>query len=62
MPVRASEDDVGKILRLTLTANTKVPYMERAIRTHFMPNSSKRGIQSTSKAVLSTICTALQMS
>eukprot|EP00971_Amphidinium_carterae_P145913 2892061-Amphidinium_carterae.1 len=62
MPVRASENDVGKILRLSFAANAEVPYMERAIRTYFMPNASQRGIQSTTKAILSTVGTALQMS
>eukprot|EP00971_Amphidinium_carterae_P186097 3694053-Amphidinium_carterae.1 len=52
MPVRASENDVGKIFRFGLTANTKLPNMKRTVSTHFMPDPTKRGVQSTSKAVL----------
>eukprot|EP00971_Amphidinium_carterae_P259480 5148593-Amphidinium_carterae.1 len=44
MPVRASEKDVGKILRLCFTSNTKLTNMKRTVRTHFVPNASKRGI------------------
>eukprot|EP00971_Amphidinium_carterae_P235056 4664548-Amphidinium_carterae.1 len=62
MPTRASENNVGKILRLSFAANTKFPNMKRAIRTHFVPNATKRGVQSTTKAVLSTVGTTLQMS
>eukprot|EP00971_Amphidinium_carterae_P213303 4233379-Amphidinium_carterae.1 len=60
MPVRASENDVRKIFWLCFAANTEFPNMERTVRTHFVPNSSERGIQGTAKAVLSTVGTTLQ--
>eukprot|EP00971_Amphidinium_carterae_P050501 994513-Amphidinium_carterae.1 len=60
MPMRAPENDVGKILRFGFAANTELANMERTVRTHFMPNSSERGIQSTSKAVLCAVGTTLQ--
>eukprot|EP00971_Amphidinium_carterae_P031405 618530-Amphidinium_carterae.2 len=62
MPVRASEDYVGKIFRFDFAANTNLAYMKCTVRTHFMPDASKRGIESTTKAVLRTVGTTLQVS
>eukprot|EP00971_Amphidinium_carterae_P070594 1396100-Amphidinium_carterae.1 len=40
MPVRASENDVRKIFRLSFASNTKFANMKRTVRTHFMPDST----------------------
>eukprot|EP00971_Amphidinium_carterae_P155298 3079795-Amphidinium_carterae.1 len=62
MPVRAPEDDVGEIFRFSFAANTKLTDMKRTVSTNFMPDPSKRSVKGTSKAVLSAVGTALQMS
>eukprot|EP00971_Amphidinium_carterae_P094904 1877836-Amphidinium_carterae.1 len=40
MPVRASEDDVGEILRLLLTTHTELTDMKSTICAYLMPDSS----------------------
>eukprot|EP00971_Amphidinium_carterae_P105008 2079241-Amphidinium_carterae.1 len=62
MPVWASENDVRKIFRFSFASNTKLANVKRAVRTHFVPNASKRGIQGTAKAILSAVGTTLQVS
>eukprot|EP00971_Amphidinium_carterae_P023717 467832-Amphidinium_carterae.1 len=62
MPVRAAENDMRKIFRFSLASNTKLANMKRAVRTHFMPDASKRGIQGTAEAILSAVGTTLQVS
>eukprot|EP00971_Amphidinium_carterae_P120165 2380587-Amphidinium_carterae.1 len=61
VPVRATEDDVRKVLRFFLASHTERPNVERTVRANFMPNSSKGGVESTAKAVLSSVGTLLQM-
>eukprot|EP00971_Amphidinium_carterae_P117170 2320799-Amphidinium_carterae.1 len=60
MPVWASKNDMGKIFWFGFTTHTKLANVKRTVRTHLMPDSSKRGIQSTSKAILRTVGTTLQ--
>eukprot|EP00971_Amphidinium_carterae_P243009 4825190-Amphidinium_carterae.1 len=60
MPVRTSGDNVGEIFRLFLTTHAKVADMKSTISTNFMPNTTKGGIESTSKVVLSLVGALLQ--
>eukprot|EP00971_Amphidinium_carterae_P066688 1320797-Amphidinium_carterae.2 len=56
MPVRTSKDYVGQILRFLLASDTKLSYMEGAVRAH----PSEGGIEGTSKAVLSLVGAAFR--
>eukprot|EP00971_Amphidinium_carterae_P171346 3396756-Amphidinium_carterae.1 len=40
VPVRASEDYVGKIFRFLLTADTQLSHMKSTVRANFVPNTS----------------------
>eukprot|EP00971_Amphidinium_carterae_P278498 5528370-Amphidinium_carterae.1 len=62
VPVRAPEDDAGEILRLLLTANAQLSYMESTIRAHFVPDSTERSVERTSKTVVSSVGATLQVS
>eukprot|EP00971_Amphidinium_carterae_P285597 5670546-Amphidinium_carterae.2 len=62
MLVRASEDNVGEIFRFFITANTQLSHMEGTVGAYLMPDASQRNIQRTTKAVLSSVGTALQVS
>eukprot|EP00971_Amphidinium_carterae_P185272 3679084-Amphidinium_carterae.1 len=41
VPVRASEDDMRKILRFLPTANTELADMESTVRADLMPNPTE---------------------
>eukprot|EP00971_Amphidinium_carterae_P059829 1183550-Amphidinium_carterae.1 len=41
---------------------SSLSYMEGAISTHLMPDASQRGVKRTTKAVLSSVGTAFQVS
>eukprot|EP00971_Amphidinium_carterae_P299498 5950414-Amphidinium_carterae.1 len=65
VPVRASENNVGKVLRFLFASHAKAakrPHMERAISSDFMPDSAEGGVKSTPKTVFSAVGTLLQMS
>eukprot|EP00971_Amphidinium_carterae_P306246 6086182-Amphidinium_carterae.2 len=62
MPMRAPEDNVGKVLRFFLTAHTQFAHMKGAVSAHFMPDASQRGIERTTEAVLSSVSAALHVS
>eukprot|EP00971_Amphidinium_carterae_P052957 1043132-Amphidinium_carterae.1 len=59
VPVRTTKNDVRQILWLLFTTHAERPHMERAVRTHFMPNPSKGGIKSTTETVFSSVGTLL---
>eukprot|EP00971_Amphidinium_carterae_P271980 5397697-Amphidinium_carterae.1 len=61
VPVRAPEDNVGKVFWFSLTAHTELANMKSTVSAYFVPNAPQGGIESTSKAILGSIGTALQM-
>eukprot|EP00971_Amphidinium_carterae_P116462 2306794-Amphidinium_carterae.1 len=40
VPMRATEDNVRKVLRFLFAPHTKRPHVERTVRAHFVPNPS----------------------
>eukprot|EP00971_Amphidinium_carterae_P122596 2427278-Amphidinium_carterae.1 len=64
MPVRASKDNVGEILRFLLASHTKLSYMESGVSADFVPHvySTEGSVEGTSEALLCLVSTALQVS
>eukprot|EP00971_Amphidinium_carterae_P224976 4462952-Amphidinium_carterae.1 len=61
VPGGAPEDYMSKIFRFFLAPDAELANVESAVSTDFMPHSTKRSIESTSKAVLSFVGTSLQV-
>eukprot|EP00971_Amphidinium_carterae_P097974 1938489-Amphidinium_carterae.1 len=61
VPVEAAEDNVREIFWFLLTSHTERSYMKRTIRTDFMPDPSKGGVEGTTKAVFCSVGTLLQV-